>query len=60
MDVNFSNLEVICSDVCYPGGKVHIFVVYSPPYYDVVAQQYVEDLTKCLTKYITTKHASLL
>jgi len=57
----YSNLQVVCFDVCYPGGKVRIFVVYGPLYYDVVALQYMEDLMKYLTitKYITTKYGSL-
>ena len=59
-DVSFSYLEIVCFDVFCYGSTLRFRVVYRPPYYDAKAQQYLEELKKCIANCISRKHVNLV
>jgi len=58
--LEFSMLEVVCFYVLCGSGKLRVFVIYRPPYYDTKAQRYMEALIECLDKHLCQRHANVI
>jgi len=60
LDPTFTNLELLCFDIVFPGSKLRLFVVYRPPYYDVTANDYVTLLVKFLTQFSARDYVNII
>ena len=56
----YKSLELLCFDLLYGRTKLRYFIVYRPPNYDRIAEQYMELLVDCLTSCKSRTHTNII